>query len=293
MGLLGGLIAGVKIAFDAYCNWQKKKLDELVNSAVSKIEAFRKRTSSMFGQLDQQKSNDSIQKQFDQANSAFRKSQQANETAKLTLEQLQRNVDLVTDGFKSIETQAKKVVDAQNKVELANLAHEQAIKTNEKAVTDAAGQVERAKARKETADKTVELALAEVAQAEKTYKASVGMDANTRKKYLDEWKKSSDNYNKAMRERTAATNDITLAEQNLKQAQIDANTNLINAEIKKRQAENDLVAAIEEKNKAYSDATNAQAEADKKLKEATEAAAKAAEEKARKTQIEDIRAGMN
>lgn len=112
MGLLGGLIAGVKIAFDAYCNWQKKKLDELVNSAVSKIEAFRKRTSSMFGQLDQQKSNDSIQKQFDQANNAFRKSQQANETAKLTLEQLQRNVDLVTDGFKSIETQAKKVVDA-------------------------------------------------------------------------------------------------------------------------------------------------------------------------------------
>ena len=106
------MIAGVKIAFDAYCNWQKKKLDELVNSAVSKIEAFRKRTSSMFGQLDRQKSNDSTQKQFDQANNAFRKSQQANETAKLTLEQLQRNVDLVTDGFKSIEAQAKKVVDA-------------------------------------------------------------------------------------------------------------------------------------------------------------------------------------
>lgn len=73
---------------------------------------------------------------------------------------------------------------------------------------------------------------------------------------------------------------------------VDASTNLINNEIKKRQLENELNAALEEKNRAYADATKAQAEADKKLKEATEAAAKAAEEKARKTQIADLEQGM-
>lgn len=200
LGLLGGVIAGVKIAFDSYCEWQKKKIEELVNAALSKIEAFQKKTASLFGQLDSQKSQDSVQKQFDSANNARRQSENANEIAKLTLEQLQRNVDLVTDGYKEIEQQAKKVVEVQNKVELANKEHEQILRTNSKAIEDATGQVNRAKERKETADKAVVAAQQANQIALDNLRRNTKADAETKAKYAEAAKKTSADLLKAFKE---------------------------------------------------------------------------------------------
>lgn len=112
MGLIGGVIAGLKMAFDAYVEWQKKKIEEMFKAAENRINQFANRAKQLMGQLNTAQKNNSAQNSINSAFNASKQAEDANKIAKLKVDQLQRQIDLVTGGFKEVEASAKKVVDA-------------------------------------------------------------------------------------------------------------------------------------------------------------------------------------
>ena len=52
MGLIGGVIAGLKMAFDAYTEWQKKKIEDMFKAAENRINSFVSKTKQLMSQLN-------------------------------------------------------------------------------------------------------------------------------------------------------------------------------------------------------------------------------------------------
>lgn len=59
MGLIGGVIAGVKMVFDAYVEWQKKKIEEMFKAAENRINQFASKAKQIMGQLNTSNKNNS------------------------------------------------------------------------------------------------------------------------------------------------------------------------------------------------------------------------------------------